>query len=104
MRSTAQDVDAIAAEMNADAARPAPREEPVIPLRAANRTPVAANEQAPPAAPEPSVAAPDPGLERRVAVLEAQLEEQEALLRRTLTLLIDWVESGPEAAYRHHAA
>jgi type II secretory pathway predicted ATPase ExeA len=99
-----QDVEAIAAEMNADAARPAPREEPVLPLRTARSTPVAANEQAPVAPSAPAAPVPDPALERRIAVLEAQLEEQEALLRRTLTLLIDWVESAPEAAYRHHAA
>jgi general secretion pathway protein A len=103
-RISGRDVEAIAAEMSADAARPAPREEPVLPLRAAQRTPVAANEQAPVAAAAPAAPVPDPALERRIAVLEAQLEEQEALLRRTLTLLIDWVESAPEAAYRHHAA
>jgi general secretion pathway protein A len=103
-RIGAQDVEAIAAEMNADAARPAPREEPVLPLRPARSTPVAANEQLPVAAAAPAAPVPDPALERRIAVLEAQLEEQEALLRRTLTLLIDWVESAPEAAYRHHAA
>ena len=105
-RISAGDVEAIVAEMNADAARPAPREEPVLPLRAAKATPVPANELAPPEPAPETPAAPvvDPALERRVAQLEAQLEEQEALLRRTLTLLIDWVESAPEAAYRHHAA
>ena len=30
--------------------------------------------------------------EARIAVLEAQVEEQEAALRRVLTLLVDWVE------------
>jgi general secretion pathway protein A len=43
----------------------------------------------------------DPGLERRIAVLEARCEAQEALLRRTLTLLVDWVEnSGLAGAHR----
>jgi general secretion pathway protein A len=30
--------------------------------------------------------------EARIAVLEAQIEEQEAALRRVLTLLVDWIE------------
>jgi type II secretory pathway predicted ATPase ExeA len=43
------------------------------------------------------------GLERRVASLEAQLEEQDRALRRVLTLLVDWVESESDAAL-HNAA
>jgi general secretion pathway protein A len=101
-RVTAEAVEAVAAEMDADASRPEPlREERVLPLRAARHTPVAANEQAPVPA---SVPMADPELERRIAALEAQLEGQEAMLRRTLTLLVDWVESSPDTAYRHHAA
>jgi type II secretory pathway predicted ATPase ExeA len=47
----------------------------------------------------------DPALERRVAALEARLEEQEAALRRVLTLLVDWVESdSAPVSYRHNAA
>jgi putative secretion ATPase (PEP-CTERM system associated) len=47
----------------------------------------------------------DPALERRVAALEARLEEQEAALRRVLTLLVDWVESdAAPVSYRHNAA
>ena len=30
--------------------------------------------------------------EARIAMLEAQIQEQEAALRRVLTLLVDWVE------------
>lgn len=54
--------------------------------------------QAPAAvAPEPTaVATPapvhDPDLAARVASLEARVEEQDAALRRVLTLLVDWVE------------
>jgi len=34
----------------------------------------------------------DPGLAARVAELEARIDEQDAALRRVLTLLVDWVE------------
>ena len=46
----------------------------------------------------------DPALEARVAALEAQLVEQEAALRRVLTLLIDWVERDGTVAVRAPAA
>ncbi len=45
----------------------------------------------------------DLGLERRVAELEAQLDEQNRAVRRVLTLLLDWVESEDQAAL-HDAA
>jgi putative secretion ATPase (PEP-CTERM system associated) len=95
----AEAVHAVAAEMGTDAAgRPEPaREEGVLPLRSARITPVAANE---PAAPRP-----DPALAQRLAALEAQVVEQEAMLRRTLTMLVEWVEGdGQEKAFRTHAA
>ena len=97
-------IAAVAAEMsNDESARDAVRpsnEERVLPLRAA-RPPlaVAANEQ------ELPVSNRGGGLEMRIAALEARAEEQEAMLRRVLTLLVDWVEnSSPETAYRTHAA
>ena len=80
-------VDAVAADLGADA----PAEEKVLPLRAARLVP--ANE-----------AAPDPALERRIAQLEARAEEHEAMLRRVLILLVDWVENSQEPARRTHAA
>ena len=43
------------------------------------------------AAPEPVTA--DPAVDARIAALEARIEEQEAALRRVLTLLVDWVEA-----------
>ncbi|KQN06810.1 ExeA family protein [Sphingomonas sp. Leaf25] len=51
-----------------------------------------------PVAPPPAPAADAPGedaapLHERIAMLETRLEEQEAALRRVLTLLVDWVES-----------
>ena len=46
------------------------------------------------AAPEPVAASDaDPALARRIAELEARIEQQDAALRRVLTLLVDWVES-----------
>jgi general secretion pathway protein A len=101
-------VEAVAADMHADSitASPTPapapavaEEERVLPLRAARFTPVAANE------PAPQQLVADPALERRIASLEARAEEQEVMLRRVLTLLVDWVENGsPETAYRSNAA
>jgi putative secretion ATPase (PEP-CTERM system associated) len=57
--------------------------------------------------PTPVAEAP---LDRRIAELEKQLQEQDAALRRVLTLLVDWVESGdgerrPDlSSLRGHAA
>jgi len=99
------DVDAVAAELDSDAARPrpahAPNEEKVLPLRGA-RPPLTIAE-APPQVRQVAIA--DPELERRVAALEARADEHEAMLRRVLTLLVDWVEGGnPETAYRANVA
>ena len=99
-----ESVEAVAADMGADSA---PEAERVLPLRAARQPLEPANEQAPPAPQAQPLIVPDQALELRVAALEARAEEQEATLRRVLTLLIDWVETGHsanEAAYRTHAA
>jgi len=111
----AASVDAVAEDLRADspAAAPAPaaaprEEEKVLPLRSARPPLPAANEQTPAFA--PGLASEvrhvaDPELLRRIAELEARAVEQEAMLRRVLTLLVDWVENGsPDAAYRTHAA
>jgi len=83
----ADDVEAVAADLAAD--RPQPRASGVLPLRAA---------------PEPEPVR-DFASERRIAALEAQLEQQEAILRRVLTLLVDWVENGQQVPdYRTNAA
>ena len=84
-------VETVVADMTADSAAPV-REERVLPLRSAS------------SASEPAQLR-DHALERRVAALEARLEEQEGALRRVLTLLVDWVENGAEpVSYRHNAA
>jgi general secretion pathway protein A len=70
------DVESVAADMAADAPAGAPKR--VLPLRR------------PTAAAEP---AGDPSIERRMAAIEARIEEQEAAIRRVLTVLLDWVEN-----------
>ena len=100
----AEAVAAVAADLGADAAPAPAAEERVLPLRSA-RPPLAAAANEAAIASPPAPAMPDPALERRIAALEARAEEQEAMLRRVLTLLVDWVEnSSPETAYRTHAA
>lgn len=103
---TAETIRAVAAEMNADAAAPAREEasapvERVLPLHSSR--PQLVREIFEPA-PAPSPAAPDPALMGRVEALEARLEEQEAMLRRVLTLLVEWVESNQDGAVRSNAA
>jgi putative secretion ATPase (PEP-CTERM system associated) len=105
----AEAVAAVASELGADAAPPRPAER-VLPLRTA-RMPQPANEAAPEVPAAEKVIVPqavpfaDPALARRIAALEARADEHEALLRRVLTLLVDWVEEGsPETTYRTHAA
>lgn len=110
----ADSVDAVADELGGDDVpvetprhetpepEAAPRER-VLPLRSAKRPLSHDNEQDSPA--PPPVIVTDPALERRIALLEAQAGEQEAVLRRVLTLLVDWVETGShETAYRSNAA
>jgi general secretion pathway protein A len=101
LHAAAEGLDKVTAEaVAAVAAARAP--EAVLPLRSAR--PIAVD-PAPTTAPiveaEPMQAAADPALAQRIAALEARAEEQEAALRRVLTLLVDWVEtSSPETAYR----
>jgi len=106
-RITAAAVHAVAADMGADAAAPERTgEEKVLPLRSARSVPAPAQGFAPAPASEPAPQpARDPKLDERIAALEAQVVEQEAMLRRALTMLVDWVEAeGQEKAYRTHAA
>jgi putative secretion ATPase (PEP-CTERM system associated) len=89
------DAEAVAAvvEDAAGDAQPLRQEERVLPLRGATR----------PQQAEESVS--DIAIERRLAVLEARLEEQETALRRVLTLLVDWVENDAKpVSLRHNAA
>ena len=80
-RIEAGDVEAVAADMAAD--RPQPR------AFAAHGTP------------EPVA---DLAFERRLAQLESRLEEQDVVLRRVLTLLVEWVENSDAPGYRSNAA
>ncbi|MDQ8754685.1 XrtA-associated ATPase [Sphingosinicella sp. LHD-64] len=100
---TAATVRAVAAEMNADAAparveAPA-AEERVLPLRSA-RPQLVRDEPVP----TPQAIEQDPALAGRIEALEARVEDQEAMLRRVLTLLVEWVESNQDGAVRSNAA
>ncbi|MGZ8999301.1 MAG: ExeA family protein, partial [Allosphingosinicella sp.] len=93
-------VEAVAADMAAD--RPQVREERVLPLRAAKSRSEADFAVADALSREP---VRDFAMVRRIEALEARLEEQEAALRRVLTLLVDWVENGQQTpGYRTNAA
>lgn len=88
----ADTVAAVAAEA-AENRQSVQRESKVLPLRSAG----------PPTARD-APAFPDPALERRIAALEARAEEQEALLRRTLTMLVDWVENRAQDTPHDHSS
>jgi putative secretion ATPase (PEP-CTERM system associated) len=96
---TDEAVHAVAADMGADAAAPErATEERVLPLRSARSSLAAAYEPAP-------SPVRDPKVDQRIAALEAQVVEQEAMLRRALTMLVNWVEAdGQDKNYRTHAA
>ena len=84
-------IDTVVADYGDDQATPEPTPEPV----AAKRAKTATESAVTPSAPVEAPAMPDPRLldhASRIALLETQIAEQEAGLRRVLTLLIDWVE------------
>jgi putative secretion ATPase (PEP-CTERM system associated) len=101
-------VDSVAADVASE--QPVQRsrsEERVLPLRSAKPPMQVVGDSAPAreSAPAPAPAALDADQERRLAELEARIVEQDAALRRVLTLLVDWVENGGrEPDYRASAA
>lgn len=122
----APELAAVIADLDNDSApvaakRSEPLVEPVEPLELRDIAPLpmgtptpSASADARPLRSDPVVEAPAPvaeaAIDRRIAELEKQLLEQDAALRRVLTLLVDWVESGdaerrPDlSALRGHAA
>ncbi|MEA3038517.1 MAG: ral secretion pathway protein [Sphingomonadales bacterium] len=84
---TGDSVESVVADLAAD--KPQPRADAVQPLRAA---------------PAPAEPMRDFALERRVATLEARVDEQERAVRRVLTLLVEWVENGQQAPGYTNAA
>lgn len=120
----APEVAAVIADLDSDSAKPAAaakRSDALAePLELRDIAPMAMGTPTPsePVEPRPLRAeifeespAPvaDASLDRRIAELEKQLQEQDAALRRVLTLLVDWVESGDErrpdlSGLRGHAA
>jgi general secretion pathway protein A len=89
-------VDAVAADLAI--APPAAAEEAVLPLRA-----VARPTEASPQAQQPREPIRDNAhlraADARIGQLESRLEEQEATLRRVLTLLVDWAERSHASAW-----
>jgi type II secretory pathway predicted ATPase ExeA len=73
----ASTVEAVAADLEAERPQPSLQER-VLPIRAQGEH------------------VRDLALERRVAALESRMNEQEAVVRRVLTLLVDWVENGQQ--------
>ncbi|MBD8676967.1 ExeA family protein [Sphingomonas sp. CFBP 13720] len=73
---------------------PRPLHLAVVPDAPWERLPLIDDQKRSPAEPaeQPAHAANHDVLVERIAVLEARVEEQEAALRRVLTLLVDWVE------------
>lgn len=120
----APEVAAVIADLDSDSAKPAAAKRSDVsaePLELRDIAPMAMGTPTPsePVEPRPLRAeileespAPvaDASLERRIAELEKQLQEQDAALRRVLTLLVDWVESGDSerrpdlSGLRGHAA
>lgn len=120
----APEVAAVIADLDSDSAKPAAAKGSDVsaePLELRDIAPMAMGTPTPsePVEPRPLRAeileespAPvaDASLERRIAELEKQLQEQDAALRRVLTLLVDWVESGDSerrpdlSGLRGHAA
>lgn len=96
-RFDAAEINAVGAELDNDAPRgetveplamtPSPPPAPPRPIRGVLHELRAATLE-----PEKASAAEVAALAERVAALEARLEEQDAALRRVLTLLVDWVE------------
>lgn len=74
-----EEIDAVAAEMEVEKARTG--DEPGLPLRAFD--------------PVPQPVQRDDGSAARIAALETRLAEQEVVIRRVLTLLVDWAEREP---------
>ena len=87
-------VDAVAADLAADAPDFEEEAGDARPMRrASDAAPWGEGEASAP----PRAATVDSQAQRRIAVLEERLDEQDAALRRVLALLIDWVEADRQA-------
>ncbi len=91
-------VDLVAADMAEERRGPRPMEEEPLRRRAEDAAPPAG------AASVRIVHAEDPDLLDRIAVLEERLDEQEAAIRRVLSMLIDWVEREESVSQRYGTA
>ena len=92
-------VHVVAGDM-ADERELPPAEEAPVAAAAPRRR---AADAAPPAEPAVRIVRElDPEISERIALLEERLDEQEAAVRRVLTLLIDWVERDETASGQRH--
>jgi putative secretion ATPase (PEP-CTERM system associated) len=87
----ASDVEAVVADLSGDMLSPAPVQVMPEPVEAAVPAAEVADEPASP--PEVASAPADDMLLARIARLEARIEEQDAALRRVLTLMVDFIEN-----------
>jgi general secretion pathway protein A len=90
-------VDEVAADMTADlpgtAPAPVAAPEPIAAEPEREPEPVAPAPAPIPLRAVPDAAVPDPAVAERIAELEARIAQQDAALRRVLTLLVDWMET-----------
>jgi len=95
---TDRDVAAVIADLNEDVPESQLRREPE-PFELREVAPLPIGSPSPPPIGEPRPIRPDApvgdaAMARRIGELEAHLKEQDEALRRVLSLLVDWVESG----------
>jgi general secretion pathway protein A len=101
----AREIDAAYTDLAADGqGKPAPvispAEAAASELAMIDRPRISFGDRRPTAVPVSPVPATDQALQRRIAALEARVEEQDAALRRVLALLVQWVEGSSTAQPR----
>jgi putative secretion ATPase (PEP-CTERM system associated) len=98
----AREIDAAYTDLAADGqGRPVPVAAPVAAEPAMiDRPRISFGDRRPTAVPVSPVPTTDQALHRRIAALEARVEEQDAALRRVLALLVEWVEGSATAQQR----
>jgi len=98
-------IDAAYTDLAADGqGKPVPSAAPAAPEPAMiDRPRISFGDRRPAAVPSQPTVLGDQALLRRVAALEARVEEQDAALRRVLALLVDWIEGGSTASAQRDA-
>jgi len=97
-------IDAAYGDLAADGqGKPVPAAPPAPEPAMIDRQRISFGERRPTAVPSQPTMLGDQALARRVAALEARVEEQDAALRRVLALLVDWIEGGSTAPAQRDA-